>query len=118
MWRVGDFQRPLTSWEDWLSLAACTATSLPVSSEGEISPKDAAVALCVSDQLDSKDRDEPAGSSREPWLAFWAHPQPTSDNLSLLPRVFPISQVPIPTGSVSSQVSDGKGADKLIPVED
>lgn len=76
------------------------------------------VCVCVCDQLDSEEREEPAGSSREPQLAFWAYPLPTGNHLSLPPRVFPISQVSIPTGSVPSQVYHGKGADKLIPVED
>lgn len=52
---------------------------------------------------------------REPGFAFQAHlfvtPPPPF-------RVVFVSQVPIPMGCVSSQVSDGKGSDKLIPMED
>lgn len=50
-------------------------------------------------------------------MAFWAHP--TSLYNHLLPLRLPhINQVSIPTGSVSKQVSDGKGSDKFVPVED
>lgn len=56
---------------------------------------------------------------REPGFAFQAHLLLVT--CSLFQSVFFfffVSQVPIPMGCVSSQVSDGKGSDKLIPMED
>lgn len=73
-------------------------------------------------QFEDLSRDEPVGITtgqtlgRPGWLS--GHIPPLSTAILLPPRPPHINQVSIPTGSVSNQVSDGKGTDKLIPVED
>lgn len=58
-------------------------------------------------------RDKPLGLiPRKPCLAFWAHLDHCLGTFFSLLGLPHISQVPIPTGSVSSQVSVGKGYDK------
>lgn len=75
-------------------------------------------------QFDFEDlgRDEPVGVTtgqtlgRPGWLS--GHIPPLSTAIILPLRPPHINQVSIPTGSVFNQVSDGKGTDKLISVED
>lgn len=109
--------------EGLLLVGSLHVLSLPVISKRKLSCKDAALAPCFG-QFDSEGlgREEPvavtpAQTLGSPgWLS--GHIPPLSTTILLPPRRPHINQVSIPTGSVSNQVSDGKGSDKLIPVED
>lgn len=69
--------------------------------------------------LEGLGRDKPLRLiPRKPCLAFWAHLDHSLGTLFSLLGLPHISQVPIPTGSVSNQVSVRKGYDKWISMED
>ena len=55
---------------------------------------------------------------RNSWLVFWAHLHLSVQPFCSLPGMSHINHVLRPTGCVFNQVSDGKGTDQFIPVED
>lgn len=109
--------------EGLLLVGSLHVLSLPVISKRKLSCKDAALAPCFGQfDFEGLGREEPVAVTpaqtlgSRGWLS--GHIPPLSTTILLPPRRPHINQVSIPTGSVSSQVSDGKGSDELIPVED